>query len=282
MSKRVLILGMVPFDSGKTVLASLLAKNLVARGESVEYIKPISGHNYWFRYEHTQRCLAEKKLYSFDAFKVRQHLGQRVAIEISNPIHTLFVPAILNTPDEMVPGSLALAGKDSVFAMQRISRPQAAGVKSFMLMAKRLIDSGKLIMSPSEAELLSYESEPVSISEYNEAVAYTENVIEDALDASLRTIEDNADYVLIEGFNNAAWLWNGLDHVDRVLVAGPGHVFIYNPERFRKAVLLKKYNSQPIREVPFSRVSDLIKPTDRVLLAPSRDLENSQVKNMIL
>lgn len=282
MPKRVLILGMVPFDSGKTVLASLLTRNLVASGESVEYIKPISGHNYWFRYEHTQRCLAEKKLYSLDAFKVRQHLEQRVAIEVANPIHTLFVPAILNTPDEMVPDSLALAGKDSVFAMQRISRPEASGIKSFMLIAKSLIDSGRLIISPSEADLLSYETEWVFISEYNEAAEYTENMLEDALNASLQTVESNADYVLIEGFNDAAWLWEGLDHVDRVLVVGPGHVFIYDSERFRKAVVLKKFNSQPIREVPFSRVGDLIRPTDRVLLAPSRDLENSQVKKMIL
>ncbi len=282
MSKRVLILGMIPFDSGKTVLATRLTENLVANGESVEYFKPISGHNYWFRYEHTQRCLAEKKLYSFDAFKVRQHLEQRVAIEVANPIHTLFVPAILNTPDEMVPSSLALAGKDSVFTMQRISRPQTSGVKSFMLMAKSLIESGKLIISPSEVELLSYNAEPVSIADYGEAAEYTENMLEDTLDANLHSIEENVDYVLIEGFNDAAWLWNGLEHVDSVLVTGPGHVFIYDSNRFRKAVVLKKFNSQPIREVPFSRVSDLIKPMDRVLLAPSRDLENSQVKKMIL
>jgi predicted P-loop ATPase/GTPase len=282
MSKRVLILGMIPFDSGKTVLASLLTKNLVAKGESVEYFKPISGHNYWFRYEHTQRCLAEKKLYSFDAFKVRQYLKQKVAIEVANPMHTLFAPAILNTPEEIVPSSLALAGKDSVFTMQRISRPQGQNIKSFMLIAKNLIDSGKLIISHSEAELLSYATEPVFIADYNEAAEYTENVLEDTLDANLHLMEDSADYILIEGFNDSAWLWDGLDHVDSVLVTGPGHAFIYEPERFRKAALLKKFNSQPIREVPFSRVSDLIKPIDRVLLTPSLDLENSQVKKMIL
>ncbi|NIR15837.1 MAG: hypothetical protein GWN86_18670, partial [Desulfobacterales bacterium] len=51
-------------------------------------------------------------------------------------------------------------------------------------------------------------------------------------------VEKAADVVIIEGFNDAAWPWDGLETVDSVLLVSPAHVFAYEPEKFRKAAYL--------------------------------------------
>jgi len=280
MTKRVLVLGMNPFDSGKTVLSLKISKTLKELGASVEYFKPFSGSNYWYKYQHIQTCQSEGKLYSFDAHRARVVLDSTIPIEITNPIHTLFVPAILEKPDEIISHSLAMSGWDSILALRRFSSPEKMKIKTVTLVAKHLIDSGALMLTPEEVENLTRDSDIIPFESLEEVLLYTEQVLEGVLDASFDYIEQTADIVIIESFNNTAWPWEGLDRVDTVLAVGPGHIFVYDAERFRKATMLKKYNSQAIREVPFSRVAELIKPRERVLISAGEDIQQWQLEKM--
>ncbi|MHA1907632.1 MAG: hypothetical protein ACW98Y_10095 [Candidatus Thorarchaeota archaeon] len=280
MTQRILVLGMNSFDSGKTILSKMFAETFMKRGHEVEFLKPISGHNYWYRNEHTQQCIENSMLTSWDANLVRSVLNSNSPIELANPIHSLFVPAVLDQPGESLSTTLALGGWDSVLALQRYTNPTEDGMSSVMLMAKKLIDSEKLMLSKQEASILTRDSEVVPFEKMESIEEYSIQHLENTLDNSLDAIEEQTDILLIEGFNDSAWPWEGLDRVDNVIVTGPGHVYSYDPERFRKAAFLVKYGSQPIREVPFSRVSDMIKPIGGVHLRPQSGITNSQLKQL--
>ena len=258
----------------------MLAETFVERGRSVEYLKPISGHNYWYRNEHTQQCIADSILASWDANLVRSVLHSKLPIELANPIHSLFVPAILDQPGESLSSTLALGGWDSVLALQRYSRPTEDGTKSITLMAKKLIDSKKIMLTKEEAEMLSRDTEVIPFDSTDTIEKYATDHLEETLNATIDEFEKQSEILIIEGFNDSAWPWKGLECVDHVIVTGPGHVYSYDSERFRKAAFLVKYGSQPIREVPFSRVSDMIKPTGGVHLRPQSVLTNSQIEQL--
>ncbi len=271
---------MNPFDSGKTILSLKIAKFLKSQGVSVEYFKPLSGSNFWFKHQHIQTCLEEGKVYSFDAHRVRATLNSTIPIEILNPIHTLFVPVILERPEEIISHSLALSGWDSIFTLRRFSRPLEGKPSSVTLVARNIVDSGSLMITAEEIEALTRDNEIITFDSLEEVLIYTEQVLERLLDENLEYIERKADAVIIESFNNTAWPWEGLQEVDTVLVVGPGHIFVYDAERFRKASMLKKFNSQAIREVPFSRVAELTKPLERILISPGEEIQEWQLKKM--
>jgi len=282
LAKRILILGMNSFDSGKTVLAQTLAERLLESGLSVEYFKPLSGHNYWYRYEHTERCIADSILASWDAYQVRQAIKSKVPLETANPIHSLYVPSILRHPSDITSSHLFLGGWDSVLTMQRFSRPSEAGAGSVSLIANNLVNSGSIMITPEEVDHLSSGTEVVPIEDGVDFERYSNTHLESILSESLALLEMDTDISIIEGFNDSVLPWEGLDRVDSVVVTGPGHLFTYNPERFRKAAFLGKYSSQPIREVPFSRVSDMITPDETIHLKPHQGISSEQIRGLDL
>ncbi|MDF1538894.1 MAG: hypothetical protein P1Q69_08325 [Candidatus Thorarchaeota archaeon] len=268
------------FDSGKTVLSQKLAENLLETGQSVEYFKPLSGHNYWYRYEHTQRCIADSILASWDAHQVRQVINSKVPLEIANPVHSLYVPSVLNQPSDSIRSSLAIGGWDSVLVMQRFSRPSEKGTNSVSLLARNLIDAERLMITSQEVEDLTSGTKVFPLENGREFETYSDTHLEQVLSESLDSIERSTDVTIIEGFNDSAWPWEGLDRVDSVIVTGPGHLFTYDPERFKKAAFLVKYGSQPIREVSFSRVTEMIKPDEVVHLRPHQGISSDLMSSL--
>ena len=280
MATRILIIGLNTFDSGKTSVASQLARSLSLTGRRVEFFKPVSGHNYWLRYEHTRYCLENKKLISYDATQVRKLLKSRVSDLLANPVHTLYVPARLERPGRNLTTTLALAGWDSVLAMERMSRPYGGRISSIMLMADTLIREGRLLLTQEEAEKMSDGTAVRPVKNLEESQAIESENLETCVGESFREVERMADTVVIESFNDSVWPWEGLDRVDKVLAVGPGQVFTYDPERLRKAAFLVRAAQSPIRGVTFTRVSDLVRPTGRSALNPGSGLTDQTIRDL--
>ncbi|MFX1416970.1 MAG: hypothetical protein ACFFC0_09155 [Promethearchaeota archaeon] len=263
MAKRILLVGMNTFDSGKTTLSIMAAKKAIHEGVSVEYFKPLSAHNYWYTYSHTLSCLKREMLFSYDLAKVREAIDSNVHEYISNPIHRLYVPSSSEKPLSGVSNTLGLAGWDSIATMQRMSTPTKEGVQSKTLIAEKLIDSGKLLLTPNESNRLAMGTQKIEISSLEELQSYEQLHFEEYVSAAFNVAEKTAEVVFIESFNDTAWPWENLNEVDIVWVIGPGQIFQYDPEKFRKASFLQKRANFPIREVTFSRVAELLRPIGR-------------------
>lgn len=270
---RILIVGAHSFDSGKTHVALDLGKYLREEGQSVGYFKPISGHNYWYNYEHTKRCLDRGKLVSKDASRVKEELRISSDLYLMNPIHSLFVPARIERPLQNIRSSLGLAGASSVLVMQRYSRPVGNEFDTTMLIADSLVEEEIVILGLDEVGKLSHNSSILSVDNLEAFQEFEQQQFESIVSDAFGEIEKSADTIIIESFNDSAWPWENLVKVDHVLVVTPGHIFRYDPERFRKAAFLYYRGNMPIREVMFRQMSDLLRPTHRIEIKPDTKLD---------
>jgi predicted P-loop ATPase/GTPase len=280
LTKRVLLVGIHSFDSGKTELAKRLVVAFSQSGQSVEYFKPLSGHNYWYQYEHTKTCMEKGMLVSKDAMDVRSTFSPKSPIELANPVHSLFVPLRIERPLQTLPNTLGLSGSSSILTMERFSRPSTSGPDTTVLLAQRLVEEDRLLIELDEIGKLTRGVAISEVQNLEEVHEFENNNFEQHVSESFEFIERQADVVIIEGFNDAAWPWDGLDSVDVVLVVGPGHVFSYDPEKFRKAAYMMVRGNLPIREVTFSRMSDLLKPTGRIEVTPETNLTTIEMKEL--
>ncbi|MHA2041134.1 MAG: hypothetical protein ACW975_04665 [Candidatus Thorarchaeota archaeon] len=281
MSTRILLVGMSSFDSGKTTFAGLLIDGIKRHSKSIEYFKPISAHNYWERFAHTQKLLEQKRIFSADLAFIKSKVESKKDEYILNPIHRLYVPTTSEKPMLNVPSTLGLAGPDSIVAIQRFSRPEGNSVRSVVLAAEDLVRQGHLLLAYEELQQLTDGVERQTVNSLEEIQQYEYEHLEDCLGSSFSVVEEGTDIVVIESFNDTAWIWEGLKSVDKVLVVGPGQVFSYDPERFRKAAFLQKRPSLPIREVTFSRINDLLKPISRDTWSP-KGLETTEMFESVL
>lgn len=277
---RVLIVGANSFDSGKTHVAMSLGITLKNSGYSVEYFKPISGHNYWYNYEHTRYCLETRQLVSKDATIMKKHLDLKTPSTLMNPIHSLFVPARIERPLQNVNGLLGLGGTSAVLVMQRFSRPKGSEIDSTVLVANPPIENESVIITLEEVGKLTLGVSVLSAEKFEAFQEYEELHYENYVSESFAQLERSSDTIIIEAFNDSTWPWDGLENVDNVLVVSPGHVFGYDPERFRKAVYLSKRSTLPIREVTFSRIADLLKPNSRMEIGPGKGLNDAQLQEL--
>jgi predicted P-loop ATPase/GTPase len=268
------------FDSGKTQLATRLVKAFSETGQTVEYFKPLSGHNYWYNFEHTKVCMEQGVLVSKDATTVRASFTPKSPIELANPIHSLFVPLRIEKPLQTLPNTLGLSGSSSILTLERFSRPSESGIDSTVLVAQKLLEEERLIIGLEEVGKLTrgtsiYQVNNLEAVQEFEHLNFEQHVLE-----SFAHVEGLSDVVIIEGFNDAAWPWDGLVSVDVVLVVAPGHIFSYDPERFRKAAFLMNRGQLPIREVTFGRISDLLKPIKRLEVAPETNISSFEMKEL--
>jgi len=270
---RILIVGANSFDSGKTRLAIELGKSLKASGQSVNYFKPVSGHNYWYNHEHTKRCLEVGKLVSKDASHIKEELNLKNDLYLMNPIHSLFVPAMIEKPLQNVHSSLGLAGSDSIMVMQRFSRPVDDKFDTTMLIADSIVEEERVIIGLDEVGKLSHNSSIFSANNFEAFQEFEQQHFETYVSESFAEIENSAENIIIESFNDSAWPWENLVDVDHVLVVSPGHIFSYDPERYRKATFLYHKGRLPIREVTFRRMSDLLKPIKGIRIEPNMGLD---------
>ncbi|MFW9944627.1 MAG: hypothetical protein ACFFB7_06485, partial [Candidatus Sifarchaeia archaeon] len=212
--------------------------------------------------------------------KVREAIDSNVHEYISNPIHRLYVPSSSEKPLSGVSNTLGLAGWDSIATMQRMSTPSEEGLQSKTLVAEKLIDSGKLLLTPYESNRLAMGTQKVEISSLEELQSQEQLHFEEYVSAAFSVAEKTAGLVFIESFNDTAWPWENLIDVDIVWVVGPGQIFQYDPEKFRKASFLQKRANRPLREVTFGRIADLLRPIGRYGWSPNELKDDGIVEEL--
>jgi predicted P-loop ATPase/GTPase len=271
---------MNPFDSGKTELAIRLINTLLEVGFRVEYFKPVSGHNYWLHHAHTQSCLEDGLLVSKDAARARKQFEPKSEILLSNPVHALYAPVNLEKPLRNLTNTLALAGWSSVLVLERFSMPDNGGIETTMLMASRLLENEEVVITQEDAGRLSQGAGLVDVNSLEDVQEFEHSHFEEHVTASFKHLERNTEVIIIEGFNDAAWPFDGLKSVDSLLIVGPGHVYTYDPEKFRKGAYLMNRGNLPIREVTYNRVVDLLKPQDLHRIRPSEKLSTGDLEKL--
>ncbi len=280
MTYTILITGMLEFDSGKTTVAKRVIQTIKEMGYSVIPYKPKSGHHYWFKYDHTKKCIDQKRLFSSDIDQLETIAKSGIPYEIINPNHRLAVPARLQSPTEpFAMYNLFLTSWVSIFAIERYSLYKNNTIHNIFLYAKQPIETGVTFLSDEETDaLLSNVNELIVVDSIAQLNSLFYRYYEESIYSTFNYLKGKSDFLIIESFNNLAWPFQEINSVDLVLVVAPGHVFPYSGERFKKAIDYISPDSSKIYTIKAQEAMSYLKSEIPLYLSPEANRKDELYK----
>ncbi|ADM28584.1 conserved hypothetical protein [Ignisphaera aggregans DSM 17230] len=280
---KILISGLLVYDSGKTWLAISLAKRLKGYGHRVGIYKPIAGHNAWTQYK---TVVISKKLgilVGEDVFNYISILGMgKEIIPFMNPID------ILLAPPEVASYIRDLKIEEYLMDLEDQYKQMILGRISSCLSGESI---HYLFWENLDRITLSLRSKIIELSQtlnakrldlYSFINRITDTSIEKDLNICLDTIAKNSDIVIIESFNDAITPYASLlENVDGIVIASPGAVMIYRDVNkiyslFRK--VFEKYGSRGYKSM---YIVNELQPDNVISIEPREDIHESVIdKNL--
>ncbi len=230
MPLRVLVAGLLPYDSGKTWFSAALLQLAAARGLRAAGYKPVGGFSAWHNYPALRESIRDGVLAGGDARIYEQVTGVQVAI--LNPVAYA----------TSVPDPTRLRAATYMLAMGDLARTLALWRVSTCRENKHFYSPEALEASPPllrtelgrAAEALAAEAS--SREEFLESLNSGE--LDETLEACRVELETGRDLVIVESFSSAALPYMGLDlcGFDFYALTAPGYVLIYSGERACRAI----------------------------------------------
>ncbi len=267
---RVLIVGLLQFDSGKTSVAVSLVGEAVQRGVDVGVLKPVTAFSGWYHYPSLERSRRFGKLIGEDVYKLHRVARSSDPIEFESPVVLMHMPPDPERVEWQSSYFTALNMGEQVVAL-RITKP----------------DCTKHLYVPSNVERLTeiMRREAMSLIEsLNPRPEESEDVEEFILNVG-RFADECVEYIcsrheltVIESFNNASAPSEKSKDVDVVLLTAPTKVAIYEGKRYCKAVdLLLK----PPWLITSEEVVSLLKPVKTIEIPPKAKREGVWVEGLL-
>ncbi len=280
---KILISGLLVYDSGKTWLAISLAKILKEYGYKVGIYKPIAGHNAWNQYK---TLVISKKLgilIGEDVFNYINILGiDRKVIPLINPIDILLAPPeitsyirnlrideyLMDLEDQykqMVLGRISscLSGETIHYLFQENLDRITLSLKSKVIELSQILNAKRI-------DLYSFIDRITNVN------------IEKDLNICLNTIAKNSDIIIIESFNDAITPYTSLlENVDRIAIVSPGTVMIYRDVDKIYSLLKKAFKKYGGRGYKSMYIVNELHPDNTISIEPREDIYESIIdKNL--
>lgn len=276
--RSVFIFGFLPESSGKTVISSALARGLINRGIRTCVFKPRSGHNLWYQYDAFLRCKKEGRLFCEDIIKLRRACGSSLPIEILNPVDALMSPLDVRGFLERNAVSQLYLFEQDVFLHLVAERYTICKdeVKHLLCVNMKALEP-RFVMT--DLEYIRKLKEHVDKILYLNSPDEWSNIFKDygpkAIRSCYRKISEKADYVIVEGFNDAVCPEKSLRY-DLVIGVAPGIAVFYDAKDFR-AILeaLEDLGKEP-RSL---RAENVIKYLKKMKVLPIPALPSSYLKD---
>ncbi len=254
---KILITGLLPYDSGKTTIALMLGEELKNRGFRIGYFKPIGGHSGWYQYDTVIHSLELGVLVGHDAYIMAERLGLLDIVDAISPLDILTMPL-----DPFSPGFR------STTYVSRMSNPIGSAVIARITNVWRMNDRHLLerastyvfcrdtyerintyLKKTVDGLLDAFREKPNTIvveanTDYLEKILGSRKIYE-SIDSIMSLISRMFDLVLVESYNDSAAPTPGSLDSKIVLVVAPSKVAVYDGERYKKSVLLTAYTSSP-------------------------------------
>lgn len=273
----VFVFGLLPESSGKTTVCMAIARGLRLKGWEVGIFKPRSGHSYWYHHDVYARCREEGRLYSWDVLRLAEACGcNMLPLEVLNPVDALFSP-----PDRLALDSrfVEIHSADPFLSLvaERYTFFDGAPKITLCLNGVNLGKDCLLFKDWDYIKELERKASRVvvveSLEEWNRFyVQHAHAAIVSCYNAVCR----RSDVVVVEGFNDAVCPDPELGF-SLALGVAPGVVFIYNGERFKRAVEAAAAPPRDPRNLEARNIVDLLKPEAavRIPALTSREVSDS-------
>ncbi len=267
---KVLIAGLKEKDAGKTSLALALLAYLREKGFNACGFKPKAGNSVWYDYDIVHEALSQGKLYGKDAklLKAASAFGSMADTameeEFINPIHRLWAEPPLVATITQIP----------YFILDRVTLWFKEGVRNFVVENESLPVEYRCNDADFE-NLRAKASGIYRVRDLNTLNVLTEEYYDLAIELAYKRMVEQHEYVIIESYSDIALPWKGLKDLDAVFGVKPGHISVYDPDKYLTAVQLSA-STYSKEELATSRIVDLVKPIKEVRVPPFRTEEMVQ------
>jgi len=274
----VFVFGLLPESPGKTVISSALARGMINRGIRTCVFKPRSGHSFWYQYDAFLKCKKEGTLFCEDIIELRKACKCSLPLEILNPVDALMSP--LNVKEFIKRNAISqlYLFEPDVFLHMVAERYTICkdGIKHLLCINMKALKS-RLAMTDSEyirnlkklADKILYLNSP---DEWNNIFkAYGP----EAIRSCYQKVSEKADYVVVEGFNDAVCPEKSL-RFDLVIGVAPGVTIFYDAQKFHWVMeTLEDLGKDPSG----LRAKDIVKYLKMVKILRISALPSSCLKN---
>jgi len=260
---KVLIAGLKEKNAGKTSLAMALLAYLREKGFNTCGFKPRAGNSVWYDYDMVHEALSQGRLYGKDAKLLKNASAfysdaGAIMEEFINPIHRLWAEPPLVDPLTQI----------HYFILDRITLWFREGVRNLIVENKTL--PVEYMCNDADFEKLRAKASVI----YRVRDLYTLNKLTEeyygiAIELAYKEMNKQYDCVVIESYSDIALPWKGLKDLDVVFGVKPGHISVYDPDKYLAAVQLSA-STYSQEELATSRIVDLVKPIKRVRVPPFR------------
>ncbi len=272
---RILISGLLAFNSGKTSVAVSIASSAVEKGIDTGICKPVSAFNAWYQYGCIIQSIKTGKLVGEDVYRLHRAVKSDEKIEIESPVVFLHGP-----PDPERVGwdtSMYTAmGLSDVTVVYRISDCKntwhyvvSKNLKRMTGVMRKKIEDLLKILQPPPIESEKFILEEILTEGRNMA------------DECLEYLAEKYDLLVIESFNNASAPTSKSLDVEKVVVVAPGKLAVYSGRDYKRAM----YAISDIRGpwgITVNNLVPLLKPENVIELQPdSRGLCYIDIEDII-
>ncbi len=233
----LLVVGILPHDSGKTTLATSLIEEAVERGIDVGVSKPVSGFNGWYQYEYLAKSIEHHVLIGEDAHKLHKSAKSSEPIEIESPLTVLLIP-----PDPEKVGwrsstYTAITYQHQV-AIVRVS--SIANTKHYYI-PENIRRLTRPLRKEVEKLISVVNPESLNIRDVDKLLVKSRK----KADECLNYIKRNHELTVIESYNNFAAPTAGSLDSDIVIAVAPSKAAIFKGEDYKKAVTVLSSLKEP-------------------------------------
>ncbi|MET1160432.1 MAG: ATPase [Thermoprotei archaeon] len=249
---KLLVVGLIPYDAGKTEFVIGMSDALKELGYKPGYFKPVAGHDGWYQYDTLLYSMDLGLLIGHDAYVVAERLELLDKIHAVSPLDILTFPIDLYKIDlnvHLYEEYMSYIGKRAVLTrFTRIYGDSIDSYKHVYFLAKDAIDKLSDELHSVFGELVDNLKKENSVfietsTEYVEKMLNTP-VIYSVIDTYMEYLREY-DPLIIEGYNDVASPTMKSLEADYVFVVGPGKVLVYKGDRYRMAVELLSYRGYP-------------------------------------
>ncbi|MEM1541301.1 MAG: hypothetical protein QW101_02080 [Ignisphaera sp.] len=228
---KVLITGLMVYDSGKTWFTVTLARKLISKGFKISIYKPVSGHSLWHQYSTIVESIEKGMLFGEDILKYGEVLDIRDSkrLALMNPIDILFAPLdiVKYIDDRNI--EKALVDLDNQFLQMILARVSFCpdGITKHYVFGENTSRTTQTVREVIESLAKKFNAIETDVMSFNRLLQSKE--VDDKLSTCLEMLTKGNDAVLIESFNNSLIPYMGLikEEIDLLFVVYPSVVLIY-------------------------------------------------------
>lgn len=248
---RVLIAGLLPYESGKTEFALLAIEEFKRRGFKPGYFKPVAGHDGWYQYDTVINSINRRLLIGHDAYVVSERLGLLDKLHVVSPLDILTLPVDLvklNFNTHLYEDYMSYVGRRVALARLTHLHGRVDNYKHAYYVCEDVVSRVSDELQGVLNELVNSVRVDRSIfvktrSSHVEGLLANPRVYE--LIDSYLVFHERSDPLIIEGYNDVASPTQGSLTSSYAFVVMPGKALLYSGERYRSAVELLSYRGYP-------------------------------------